>query len=179
MPCSTGWSTPTSSKIERPNIPGQPPEAPGTRPSTEGAEQERRLAPSLQQAQAEGIQLDEALCVALVVDRVLLEGHVLLAVEALRALATDNGDGALIELQAHRAFHMLLTLVDRRLQHLPLRREPEAVVDQLGIARHQLVFEVHGAPIKGELLDAAMGCQQDGAARRLVDAAALHADKAV
>eukprot|EP01035_Chromulina_nebulosa_P008492 gene8492-11513_t len=56
-------------------------------------------------------------------------------------------------------------------QHLPLGREPEAVVDQLGIARHQLILEMAGAAIEGNAFDAAMRLQQDGAARGLVDAA--------
>ncbi len=43
---------------------------------------------------------------------------------------------------------MLLAVVDRRLQHLALGREPEAVVDELGIARHQLVLQMHGAAVE-------------------------------
>ena len=74
---------------------------------------------------------------------------------------------------------MLLALVDRRLQHLALGREPEAVVDQLGVARHQLVLEVRRGAIERDELDAPMGGKQDRAAGRFVDAAGLHADEAV
>ena len=74
---------------------------------------------------------------------------------------------------------MLLALVDQRLQHLALGREPEAVVDQLGVARHQLVLEVRGAAVERDRFDGAVRGEQDGAAGRLVDAARLHADEAV
>src|SRR5438132_4629588 len=73
----------------------------------------------------------------------------------------------------------LFRSIDRGLQHFAFRREPEAVVDQLGIARHQLVLEVRRPAIERDLLDAAMGREQDGAARRLVQAARFHADVAV
>src|SRR5262249_56761258 len=39
--------------------------------------------------------------------------------------------------------------------------------------------EMGGAAVERDALDAAMGGVQDGAARRLIDAAALHADEAV
>src|SRR5258708_38118621 len=86
---------------------------------------------------------------------------------------------AFIELQAHRALDVLLALVDQRLQHLALGREPEAVVDELGIARHQLVLEMRGAAVERDAFDAAMGAMQDGTAGRLLDAARRQADEAV
>jgi hypothetical protein len=42
------------------------------------------------EAQAQGVQLDEALGVALVVDRVFLKGDVGEAVEAVRRLSADD-----------------------------------------------------------------------------------------
>jgi hypothetical protein len=74
---------------------------------------------------------------------------------------------------------MLLALVDQRLEHLALGAEPEAVIDELGVARHDLVLEMHGAAVERDALDAAVRRQQDRAAGRLVDAARLHADEAV
>src|SRR4051812_15696473 len=117
-----------------------------------------RLPPSaLQQTQAQRVELDEPRGVALVVGAgIVLEGDVLLAVEALLGLAADHRRIALIELQAHHAFDVLLALVDQGLQHLALRREPEAVIDQLRIARHDLVLQVPRAAIEGDALDAAM-----------------------
>src|SRR6056297_510769 len=47
-----------------------------------------------------------------------------------------------VELEPHRAGDMLLAAVDRRLQHLALGAEPEPVIDQLRIARHQAVLEM-------------------------------------
>src|ERR1700679_176994 len=86
---------------------------------------------------------------------------------------------ALVELQPHRALDLLLALVDEGLEHVALGREPEAVIDELGIARHQLVLEMGGAAVERDALDAAMGGVEDGAAGRLIDAARLHADEAV
>src|SRR6478672_13649296 len=131
------------------------------------------------EAEAQRLQADKALGVALVVDLVFLEGDVRQAVEAVRRLPSADARQPLIQLQPHPPFDLLLALVDRRLQHLALGREPEAVVDQLGIARHQLVLEMHRAAVEAEALDAAMRREQDRAARRLVDAARFHADKPV
>src|SRR4029453_11230140 len=88
-------------------------------------------------------------------------------------------DAALVELQADRAVDLGLAMVDRRLQHLPLGREPKAVVDQLRIARHKLLLEMRSAAVERQLLDRPMGGMVDGAARRLVQSAALHPDEAV
>src|SRR5205823_2797120 len=74
---------------------------------------------------------------------------------------------------------MLLALVDRRLEHLALGREPEAVVDEAGVARHQLVLEVHSATVERDALYATMRGEQDRTTGRLVDPARLHADEAV
>src|SRR6516164_2374579 len=101
------------------------------------------------------------------------------AVEALRRAPADDPDRALIELEPYCALNVLLALVDQRLQHLALGREPEAVVDELGVARHQLVLQMRRAAVERDALDAAMGGIKDGTARRLVDAARLHADETV
>src|SRR5204863_952904 len=69
--------------------------------------------------------------------------------------------------------------VDRGLEHFAFRAEPEAVVDEFGIFRHQLVFEMGGAAVERDRFDAAMGGIKNGAARRLIHAARLHTDKAV
>src|SRR5947208_9468026 len=131
------------------------------------------------EAQAQCLQADKALGVALVVNLVFLEGDVREAVEAVRRLSPDDLCGPLVQFQPHTPLDLLLALIDRRLQHLALGREPEPVVDQLGIARHQLVLEMHRAAVEAEALDAAMSREQDRAARSLVDAARFHADKAV
>src|SRR6516162_5086318 len=130
-------------------------------------------------AQAERVEPDEAVGVALVVDRVLLERDMAEAVEAFRRMPADDPDRALVELEPHHPLDTLLALVDQRLQHLALRRKPEAVVDQLGVARHQLVLQMRGTAVEGQALDPAMCGLQDRAARCLVNTARLHANKAV
>ena len=70
-------------------------------------------------------------------------------------------------------------MIDRCLQHLPLWREPEAVIDQFGVARGQFILQMRRAAIQRQLLDATMGSMIDGAARRFVHAARFHADIAV
>src|SRR5215471_3177539 len=140
-----------------------------------------QLAPALRQrAQAQRIEADESLRIVLVVGtRAVLERHEPLVVERIGAVAADHGGLALVELEAYPSGGELLAAIDRGLQHLALGREPEAVVDQLGIARHQLVLKMRRAAVERDLLDAAMGREQDRAARRLVHAARLHADEAV
>src|SRR5262249_34202777 len=136
--------------------------------------------PLRQGAQPQRVEANEARGVAVIVgDLALLERHQVLVVERIRALTSDHVDAALVELKRHRAGNELLALVDRGLQHLALGREPEAVVDQLGVFRHQLILEMAGAAVERDLLDAAMRGIEDGAARSLVHAARLHADKAV
>ena len=74
---------------------------------------------------------------------------------------------------------MALAVVNRRLHHLAFGREPEAVVNQLGIARHHLVFQMSHAAVEGQAFHGAVGDMPNGAAGRLVNATVLHADKAV
>src|SRR3546814_3243860 len=74
-----------------------------------------------------------------------------LAVEAERRLAADDAGVALVKLEADGAGDVRLAMVDRRLQHLAFGREPEAVVDELGIFRHQLVLEVRSEEHTSEL----------------------------
>ncbi len=111
--------------------------------------------------------------------RALLEGHQVLVVQRIGAGAADHGDVALVELHLDLAGDHGLGIVDGRLQHLALGREPEAVVDQRGVLRHQLVLQVHGPAVERDGFHAPVGGEQDRAAGGLVDAARLHADEAV
>src|SRR3546814_9960175 len=63
---------------------------------------------AVQEAQAQRVQLDESIGVALVIDGVFLEGHMLHRVERVGRLAAFDADVALVELQAHRAVYPLL-----------------------------------------------------------------------
>src|SRR5262249_42464512 len=133
----------------------------------------RPLRPSgtFSQAKPQRIQLDKAFSIALIVDLIRFEGDMSEAVERLRRFAADNRCLAFKELQPHDALDMFLALVDQGLKHQPLRREPEAVVDELGIARHDLILEMRSAAIERDAFDAAMRSVQDRTARRLVDTA--------
>src|SRR5690606_14983678 len=83
------------------------------------------------------------------------------------------------ELEADRARHLRLAMVDCGLKHFPLRAEPEAIIDKLGITRRELVLEMRGTPAERQPHDPAMSQMRDGTARRLIHAARLHADIAV
>src|SRR4029453_4891527 len=86
---------------------------------------------------------------------------------------------ALVEPELDRSGHELLRRIDGGLQHLALGREPEAVVDELGVFRHELVLEMSRAAVEGDGFDPAVRRDQDGAARGLVHSARLHADEAI
>ena len=118
-----------------------------------------------QRAKPERVEADEACRVLLVIGAaVILEGDERVAVERLRALAAGDDDVALVELQAHRALDVLLAPVDGRLQHLTLRAEPEAVVDELGVFRDEAVLQVCRLAVERDRLDGAVRGEQDGAA---------------
>src|SRR3546814_9712302 len=102
--------------------------------------------------QPQRVEADEAGGVALVVAaRPFLEGDEILVIERQRTLPADHRGVALVKLHSDGAAHMLLALVDQRLQHLALRREPEAVVDQLRITRHDLVLQMRSEEHTSEL----------------------------
>src|ERR1043165_5947718 len=110
-----------------------------------------------EETQAECVELDEACRVLLIVGAgVVLEGDDLVGVERFRRRAPDNDDIALVKLEPDLALDMLLAFVDQRLQRPALGREPEAVIDKRGIARHQLVLEMHRLAIERERFDGAM-----------------------
>ena len=94
-------------------------------------------------------------------------------------IAADHHHIALINFQAHPTVHLRLRGIDHRLQHLPLRRPPVAVVDQACVARHQIVLEVRDLAIEADRFDGAMGFEHDAATRRLVAAARFHSDIAI
>src|SRR3546814_12387780 len=91
----------------------------------------------------------ETFRIALIISAcIILERHHLLAIERIRRLPSDYMHAALVKLQPYGAGNLSLAMINRRLKHLALRREPEAVVDQFRIARHQFVLEVRRATIQ-------------------------------
>src|SRR5258708_35591123 len=84
----------------------------------------------------QGKQVDEALGVLRVVTS-HGEARQALAVERIGRSAPGDRDIALVELEAHRARDALLRRGEVRIERLTLRREPCAVVDQLGVAQRE------------------------------------------
>ena len=70
-------------------------------------------------------------------------------------------------------------MVDQDLQRFALRAEPVAVINQTGIAGHEIVLQVGDLAIEGQTLNRAVGFQKDRSAWGLVTATALHPDVAV
>ena len=69
--------------------------------------------------------------------------------------------------------------MDERREGVHLRAVPEAVINHLRHLRRDPVAEVDEVAIEGELFDEPVGLVEERHARRLVNAAALHADKSV
>src|SRR5690606_33148328 len=99
-------------------------------------------------AQAQGVELDEAVGVALVVDAVLLEGDDVLAVKAVRRAASEDRHGALVELHPYVAGYRLLDIVHQALQGLTFGRVPEAVVDGSRVTRNEVIAQLHYLPVQ-------------------------------
>src|SRR5690554_5302849 len=130
--------------------------------------------------QPQRIQLDKAFRILLIIRTlVFFKGRDLLVEQGVFRLPTNNVYVTLVKLQANGAVHVVLGLVDQRLQGFTLRGPPVAVVDHLGVARHQAVFQVGHFTVQGDGLDGAVGTQHDGAARCFIAAAGLHAHVAV
>src|SRR3990172_6552091 len=72
------------------------------------------------------IDPDEPLGVRLVVDVLLPEGGKVLAVQAERAPAAERDDIPFVQLEAHAAAHRTLRVVDKRIERLAQRSEPQA-----------------------------------------------------
>ena len=126
--------------------------------------------------EGQGVEADEAPGVLGAVGAaVVLHGDRAGVVEGIGGLAAGDLAAAPVEFQPYGAGDGPLGLAHHGEQHLHLRREPVAVVDQLGEAGHEGVFQVDHAPVQGDRLHGAMGDVQDRAAGSLVDAAGLHA----
>ena len=70
-------------------------------------------------------------------------------------------------------------LLDERLERLAERAEPLPVVDELGVPEGEPLLLVHRVAVERQRLQGAERLDEQGPARRLVDAARLHADEAV
>ena len=71
----------------------------------------------------------------------------------------------------HHTANRFTAAVDCCLQHFAFWREPEPVIDKLGVARHQLVLLMRRTPVQRDGFHRATCGQQNGAARGFIDAA--------
>src|SRR5215216_2694878 len=127
-------------------------------------------------SQAQGVEPDETGSVLLIIGAaVVLEGDEGIGIKRFRRFAAGNGNVSLIELQPHNALDVLLAPVDQGLEHLALGGEPEAIINEFSIARHERVLEMGSLAVKREAFHGAMGGMENRAARRLVDTARFHA----
>ena len=74
---------------------------------------------------------------------------------------------------------MLLGVLDKGVQGLAQRGKPKTEINQLGILQRDLLLVVHHFAVQRQRLELAMRGGDQGAARSLIEAAALDADEAV
>ena len=125
------------------------------------------------------VEVDEALgrLVVEAVGRVV--GGEVVVVERVRAAAADGHARSLEEAQAHVAGHELLRGLDEAVERLFERREPHAVVDELGPLLLDAELVVQHLTLEAQVLERLVRGDERERARNLVDLAALHADEAV
>ena len=99
--------------------------------------------------------------------------------QAVRRAALDRLGAALVAAHHHLAVHHLGDGLEAGPHRLAHGAEPRAVVDDLGEVERDALAVVEGLAVEHELLEATERFHEDGAARGLVDAAALHAHEAV
>ena len=129
---------------------------------------------------AETPQADEALGVGVAEGVGGVVGGQVVVVERHRAAAADHGAGAgRGEAQAHLAGDVALRLGDERIEGGLERREPQAVVDQLGPARLEARLLVVQVALERQVLQVGVGDDQRQRGRALVDLPALDPDPAV
>ena len=106
-------------------------------------------------------------------------GGELVVVEAVRAAPAGDLAAAGLEAQAHLAGDELLARVDERVEGLLQRREPEAVVDELGVAGLDAGLLPVEVALEADRLEVLVGHDERQAGRALVGLPALDADPAV
>ena len=84
-------------------------------------------------------------------------------------LSADDAAVALEELEADDAGHALLRAVDEGVERVAQRREPEAVVDDVGVLQADRPGEPVEVPRRDQLLQLLVRRVQHDGRRRLVD----------
>src|SRR4051812_44549782 len=124
-------------------------------------------------------QPDEAGGVALLVDIIFAECDEPFVVQRELALSADHRSRALEQPERDGSRYPLLGDVDESVVRVALGRPPASLVDQVGVPWCDEVLRGEGSTIEHELLELAMGGVEQGATRRLVDTARLHADESI
>src|SRR5690606_18916080 len=93
--------------------------------------------------------------------------------------AAEDVDVAFIELQGDFARSELAHLREAGIQALTERCEPEAVINEICVVDGELLLVVERGTVQGERFEFAQGANDQRAARRLIAAAAFHADETI
>src|ERR1035437_8732381 len=109
-------------------------------------------------ARGQGKNADEALGVLLVVAVAHGERRQLLGVEREGTGAPGDADVALVERELDRAGHVLLGLQDKAVECLAQRREPQSVVDQVGVLEGDALLEVRDLALQRKRFKLTMRC---------------------
>src|ERR1700677_387223 len=123
--------------------------------------------------------LDESFGVFLIVAVAHGEGRQIVRVERVRRMPLGYADVALIQRQADGTRDQLLGVVDKGVEGFAQRRKPQAEVNQLSVFETNLLFVVRHFAVQCQRLEFAMRGGDQGAARGLVEPAALHANEAI
>ena len=124
-------------------------------------------------------ELDEALRQRLVERVAGVVGRQREVVQALRALPAGDRRPSALQREADVAGHVLLRVVDERVEAALESRVPEAVVDQPGPLGLDAALVAVDVALEGEVLELLVGGDQGEGGRSLVDLAALDADETV
>src|SRR5262249_43935192 len=124
-------------------------------------------------------QTNEACRVALLIDVVFTEGDETLVIQRKLALAANDSRRSLEQAQRHGAGDTLLRDGDERIVRLAFRGPPTALVHEIRVAWRDEVLRRERPTIEYELLELRVRRVQQRTARRLINAARLHADEAI
>src|SRR5712664_1895627 len=123
-------------------------------------------------------QIDEALGVLGVVAAHGETGEVR-AIKRERRNALGDIQRALPEFQADGAGDALLCDVEKSVERFSQRREPQAVVNQLGVAQRKCLLEMRGLAVDRQALEFLMRFDEQGSARSFVCASRFHSNEAI
>src|ERR1035441_3234123 len=122
---------------------------------------------------------DEAFGIFLIITRAHGERRKIGAVERIRRLSADNAHVALVKRERSRTGKILLRGLDKSVERLAQRREPQAEVNQFRIFQRNVLLEVQQIAIQAKGLKLAMSREQQRASGSFIAAARLDADKTV